>query len=143
MKKQLSAIVLGILIILLSASGILAKPHRDYSAQNYLNFSWFLKPTSLGLKARLFSNVYATGNMDYRESVDDLEFQAGAVYMFPAKILIFRLYAGGGYQLSRNDGYQYPYVTVGTHFLFLFSEVIYPMEAATDPKYRFGLSIKF
>lgn len=143
MKKQLSAIVLGILIILLSASGILAKPHRDYPAQNYLNFSWFLKPTSLGLKARLFSNVYATGNMDYRESVDDLEFQAGAVYMFPAKILIFRLYAGGGYQFSRNDGYQYPYVTVGTNFLFLFSEVIYPMEAATDPKYRFGLSIKF
>jgi hypothetical protein len=143
MKKQLSAIVLGILIILLSASGVLAKPHREYPARNYLNFSWFLKPTSLGLKARLFSNVYATGNMDYRESVDDLEFQAGAVVLFPAKILIFRLYAGGGYQFSRNDGYQYPYVTVGTNFLFLFSEVIYPMEAATDPKYRFGLSIKF
>jgi len=87
--------------------------------------------------------VYATGNLDYRQSVDDLEFQAGAVYMFPVKILIFRLYTGGGYQFSRNEGYQYPYVTVGTNFLFLFSEVIYPMETATDPKYRFGLSFKF
>jgi len=77
------------------------------------------------------------------QSVNDLEFQASAVYMFPVKILIFRLYTGGGYQFSRNEGYQYPYVTVGTNFLFLFSEVIYPMETATDPKYRFGLSFKF
>jgi hypothetical protein len=143
MNKKLLTILVGSLIILSSASGILAKPHRDYPSRNYLNFSWFLKPSSLGLKARLFSNVYATGNLDYRESIDDLEFQAGAVYMFPRKILIFRLYTGGGYQFSRNEGYQYPYVTVGTQFLFLFSEVIYPMEDTSDPKYRFGLSVKF
>lgn len=131
------------LIILFSASGILAEPHRDYPNRNYLNFSWFIKPSSLGLKTRLFSTVYATGNLNYRQSVNDIEFQAGAVYMFPRKILIFRLYTGGGYQFSRNDGYQYPYVTVGTQFLFLFSEVVYPMETAADPKYRFGLSVKF
>lgn len=143
MNKKLLTIVMGTLILLLSANGILAKPHRDYPSRNYLNFSWFLKPSSFGLKARLFSTVYATGNLDYRESVDDLEFQAGAVYMIPKKILIFRLYAGGGYQFSRNEGFQYPYVTVGTQFLFLFSEVTYPMETASNPKYRFGLSIKF
>ncbi len=143
MKKKLSTILMASLIILFSASGILAEPHRDYPNRNYLNFSWFIKPSSLGLKTRLFSTVYATGNLNYRQSVNDIEFQAGAVYMFPRKILIFRLYTGGGYQFSRNDGYQYPYVTVGTQFLFLFSEVVYPMETAADPKYRFGLSVKF
>lgn len=143
MKKRFLTFLTGTIIILFSASGILAEPNRNYPDKNYLNISWFLKPASLGLKARLFSNVYATGNLDYRQSVNDLEFQAGAVYMFPVKILIFRLYTGGGYQFSRNEGYQYPYVTVGTNFLFLFSEVIYPMETATDPKYRFGLSFKF
>jgi hypothetical protein len=143
MKNRLLALLLGILIILFSANEIWAKPQRPYPSRNYLDFSWFFKPTSLGLKARVFSHFYLTGNLDYRESVDDLEFHAGAVYMFPVKILIFRLYAGGGYQFSRNYGYQYPYVTVGTHFMFLFSEVVYPMETAVDPKYRFGLSIKF
>lgn len=143
MSRKLSVSIVGVLIILLSASGIFAKPPGDYPRRNYLNISWFLKPASLGLKTRLFSHVYATGNLDYRESYNDLEFQAGAIYMFPAKILIFRLYAGGGYQFSRNEGYQYPYVTVGTNFLFLFSEVIYPMEAAKDTRYRFGLSFKF
>ncbi len=143
MKKRFLSFLIGILIILFSASGILAESHRNYPDKNYLNVSWFFKPTSFGLKARLFGNVYATGNLDYRQSVDDLEFQAGAVYMFPMKILIFRFYTGGGYQFSRNEGYQYPYVTIGTNFLFLFSEVIYPMETAADQKYRFGLSFKF
>jgi hypothetical protein len=143
MKKRFLTLLMGSLIILFSASGILADSHKNYPNKNYIHLSGFLKPASLGLKARLFSNVYATGNLDYRESVGDLEFQAGAVYMFPVKILIFRFYTGGGYQFSRNEGYQYPYVTVGTNFLFLFSEVIYPMENAADPKYRFGLSFKF
>jgi hypothetical protein len=143
MKKRFLTLLSGILIILFSANGILAEPHRNYPDKNYLHFSWFLKPTSFGLKARLLGHVYATGNLDYRQAVDDLEFQAGAVYMFPVKILIFRLYTGGGYQFSRNEGYQYPYVTVGTDFLFFFSEAIYPMETAADPKYRFGLSFKF
>lgn len=144
MKKILSISLLGVLIILISASGAFARSyHRDYGTKNYLTFSWFLKPASLGLKHRLFSNVYATGNLDYRDSINDLEFQAGAVYLFPVEIIIFKFYAGGGYQFSRNEGYQYPYVTVGTNFLFLFSEVIYPMRSGMDSKYRFGLSFKF
>lgn len=136
--------MLGAFIILFSSSGMLARPHdRRSRPKNYITFSWFLKPASLGLKLRLYSNVYATGNLDYRDSTNDLEFQTGAVYLIPRKIIIFRLYAGGGYQFSRNEGYQYPYLTVGTNFIFLFSEVIYPMESGLDPKYRFGLSFKF
>lgn len=144
MKKMLSISLLGVLIFLICASGAFARSHhRNYSPKNYLTFSWFLKPASLGLKHRLFSNVYATGNLDYRNSSNDLEFQAGAVYLIPRKIIIFRLYAGGGYQFSRNEGYQYPYVTVGTNFIFLFSEIIYPMRNGMDSKYRFGFSFKF
>lgn len=143
MKKLFSISLLGILLIVMSTSGMFARYHRDSSPNNFLTFSFFLKPVSFGYKLRLFNNFYATGNMDYQKSTSDLEFQAGAVYLFPVKIIIFRFYAGGGYQLSRNEGYQYPYVMVGTNFIFLFSEVIYPMETRMDPKYRFGLSIKF
>lgn len=144
MKKILSISLSGVLIFLICASGVFARSHhRNYSSKNYLTFSWFLKPASLGLKHRLFRNVYATGNLDYRNSSNDLEFQAGAVYLIPRKIIIFRLYGGGGYQFSRNEGYQYPYVTVGTNFIFLFSEIIYPMRNGIDSKYRFGFSFKF
>lgn len=143
MKKLLMAIILIILMMLITTSSVFAKSRTYHPAQNYLTFSWFLRPASLGLKHHLFKNVYATGNMDYQSSINDLEFQVGAVYMFPIKIIIFKLYSGGGVQLSRNEGYQYPYATVGTNFWFLFSDVVYPLDSGRSNKYRFGLSIKF
>jgi len=143
MRKLFSISILMILIISISSNEILANSPRDSSSNNYLTFSWFFKPASLGTKFRIANNVYATGNIDYRDSTKDLEFQAGTVYLFPAKILIFKLYTGGGYQFSRNEGFQYPYISVGTNFLFLFSEIIYPMKSGLDPKYRAGFNIKF
>lgn len=143
MKKLFFIIMLISLATLLSSNELFARSPRSYPAQNYLNLSWFLRPASLGIKTRLFSNVYATGNLDYRKSIDDLELQAGAVYMFPVKILIFKLYAGGGYQFSKNEGFQYPYANVGTNFWVLFTEAVYPLDSRIGPKYRFGLSIKF
>lgn len=143
MRKLFSISILMVLIISISSTEILANSPRDSSSKNYLTFSWFFKPASLGTKHRIANNVYATGNIDYRDSTKDLEFQAGAVYLFPARILIFKLYAGGGYQFSRNEGFQYPYISVGTNFLFLFSEILYPMKSGLEPKYRAGFSIKF
>lgn len=144
MKRLLSIVTLSFLIFFSVSNGILAKSH-DYKTtpKNFITFSWFLKPASLGLKHRLFSTIYITGNIDYRSTANDLEFQTGAVYLIPREFLIFRLYAGGGYQFSRNEGYQYPYLTVGTNFIFFFSEAVYPMESGLSPKYRFGLSFKF
>ena len=143
MKKLFLIIMLIMLATLLSSNELFARSPRSYPDQNYINFSWFLRPASLGIKTRLFSNVYATGNLDYRKSIDDLELQAGAVYMFPVKILIFKLYAGGGYQFSKNEGFQYPYATVGTNFWIFFTEAVHPLDSRAESKYRFGLSIKF
>jgi hypothetical protein len=143
MRKLFLTGILMVLIISISSIEVLAKSHSNSSSRNYLTFSWLFKPSSLGAKLRIANNTYATGNIDYRDSTKDLEFQAGAVYLFPPKILIFKLYAGGGYQFSRNEGFQYPYISVGTNFLFLFSEIIYPMKSNLDPKYRAGFSIKF
>jgi hypothetical protein len=81
--------------------------------------------------------------MDYVSSASDLEFQTGALYIIPKKILIFQFYGGAGLQFSRNTGYQYPYINLGTRFLFLFSEVIHPLRHGTQPRYRFGLSFSF
>ena len=144
MKRLLSILSLSFLILLLASNGLLAEFHgRKAIPKNFITFSWFLKPASLGLKHRLFSSVYITGNINYQSTANDLEFQTGAVYLIPHKFIIFWLYAGGGYQFSRNEGYQYPYLTVGTNFIFFFSEAVYPMESGLRPKYRFGLSFKF
>ena len=143
MRKLISISILMVLIISISPCEIFADSYSESPTKNYLTFSWFFNPASLGTKLRIAKNVYATGNIDYRKSTKDFELQAGAVYLFPPKILIFKLYAGGGYQFSRNEGVQYPYVSVGTNFFFLFTEVIYPMRSGLDPKYRVGFSFKF
>lgn len=144
MKRLILVTSIGLLIFLSTSTGILARSHHGQAnPKNFITFSWFLKPASLGLKHRLFSTIYITGNIDYRSTANDLEFQTGAVYLIPREFLIFRLYAGGGYQFSRNEGYKYPYLTIGTNFIFFFSEAVYPMESGLSPKYRFGLSFKF
>ncbi len=143
MKKILIVSVLGASIILASSSGVFAKAHKSSTPKNYLTLSFFLRPTSLGYKHHLFDNLYATGNLDYISSTKDLEFQIGAAYFIPRKILFFRLYGGAGYQFSRNRGYQYPYISIGTQFFFLFSELIHPLRSGMDPQGRFGFFFKF
>ncbi|MGD2295267.1 MAG: hypothetical protein PVF22_05465 [Candidatus Aminicenantes bacterium] len=143
MKKLLLIGLLVLLFILFMVSDIQAR-HRHCSASNsYLTISCFQKPKGVGLKQPLFGNIYVTGHLDYIDSVSDLEFQAGALYVFPHKIIIFRFYGGAGVQFSRNLGYQYPYIALGTNFLFFFTEVIHPMERDLESRYRFGFSFKF
>jgi len=143
MKKILLISLLVILIIpLLTATGF-ARGRKSCAPGHFLTLSFFINPVNIGYKHRLFGNLYATTNLDYRRSITDLELQTGAVYLFPHKIIIFTLYGGGGIQFSRNEGYQYPYLTVGTNFLFLFTEIIHPLENGREPNYRFGFSFKF
>lgn len=143
MKKIISTIATASLFICLSTADLSAKHRKPSYPDNYLTFTFFVNPIGIGLKHHLGSNVYATGNLDYRDAISDLQFRTGAVYFFPVKILIFQFFTGGGIQLSRNDGYQYPYVTIGTNFLFLYTEMIHPIESRTSPEYRFGFSFKF
>ena len=140
MKKTVSMSLAGLLIFVLVGGVVSAK---ESAPKGYLNFSFFINPLDIGYKHRLVDRLYGTVNLDYQSSESDLKFRSGAVYMIPRKILIFRLYGGGGFQYSRNHGYQYPYVAVGTHFLFLFSEIIHPIQSQATPEYRFGFSIKF
>jgi hypothetical protein len=81
--------------------------------------------------------------MDYVSSETDLLFQAGAAYVLPRKILVFRLYGGGGIEISRNHGFMYPYVVAGTKFLFLYGEIVHPLQSHSTPNYRFGFSFSF
>jgi len=95
MRKLFLIGILMVLIISISSTEILARSHSNSSSKNYLTFSWFFKPASLGTKLRIANNIYATGNIDHRD------------------------------------------------FLFLFSEILYPMKIGLDPKYRAGFCIKF
>lgn len=143
MKKKLLISSLVLCFLFLTMAEIQARSERYSSQSSYLNLSIFKHPKGVGFKQRLFRNVYASGQLDYISSSNDLEIQTGALYMIPRKIFIFQFYGGAGLQFSRNTGYQYPYLNLGTRFLFLFSEVIHPLERQATPKYRFGLSFSF
>ncbi len=146
MKKYLTVGLMGLLIFSFCATGTFAKNRRSrsYRSQdNFVTFSFFIQPLSVGYKHRLTGNVFLTGNMDYVSSESDLLFQAGAAYMLPRKILFFRLYGGGGIEMSRNHGYMYPFVMAGTKFLFLYAEIVHPMQSHSTPTYRFGFSFSF
>jgi len=143
MKKITLTIMLVALVIFFSASGVLAESSRRHNPENFLNISFFINPFGIGCMHHVSDNFYATGHMDYRSSTSDLEFQAGAAYLIPKKIFIFRFYGGAGFQLSRNDGYQYPYLSVGSKFWVLLWEIIHPLKSHEKPQYRFGFSLKF
>jgi hypothetical protein len=146
MKKYLTIGLMVLLVFSFSAMDTFAKHRRSRSYQapdNFVTFSFFISPVSVGYKHRLSGNLFLTGNMDYVSSESDLLFQAGAAYMLPRKILFFRLYGGGGIEMSRNHGYLYPYVVAGTKFLFLYAEIIHPMQSHSTPNYRLGFSFSF
>ena len=143
MKKMLLISLLVALVIPLFTAIGTARERKPSAPGHFLTFSFFINPVNIGYKHRLSDNFYATANLHYRRSITDLELQTGAVYLIPRKIIIFTLYGGGGIQFSRNEGYQYPYLIVGTNFLFLFTEIIHPLESGKEPNYRFGFSFKF
>ncbi len=143
MKRSLILSILTILLLFFGITDSFAKSKRFQTHENYITFSFFIQPYSFGYKHSIYRNVYLTGNVDYEKSDKDLLLQGGAVYMIPRKILFFRLYGGGGLELSRNRGVMYPYVVVGTNFLFLFAEIFHPLEKESSPGYRFGFSFSF
>ncbi|MGB8952930.1 MAG: hypothetical protein WCC06_09750 [Candidatus Aminicenantales bacterium] len=144
MKKCLSIGLLGLVILMLSFSSTEARTRYYSPADNYLNVSLFLlHPLSVGYKHQVRTNFFLTGNMDYSSQEKDLLFQAGAAYMIPKKFLIFRFYGGGGVEFSRNNGYSYPYVSIGTNFWVLYSEIVHPLRSSSEPGFRFGFSLAF
>jgi hypothetical protein len=144
MKKAVFAMGISVLLILGSVMPASAHGPRTYSpAKNYLTFSSVFSPSQLGYKHHLGKNLYATGDMLFENEQNSLRFRVGGAYHIPVKILFFRLYAASGYQFSRDNGNQFPYVAVGSHFWFLFTEVAHPLESRADPEYRLGFSVKF
>jgi len=142
MKKVLIIIILIVVLMLLTQITLLA--HQQHQAPaSFLNLYKNDGTIAAGLKQYVIKRIYATANIQYLDSATDLEFQAGAAYLLPYKILFFRLYGGTGLQMSRNEGFQYPYVMLGTDFLFFFSEVIHPLSPHMEPKFRAGFSFHF
>ncbi|HEY8391758.1 MAG TPA: DUF4097 family beta strand repeat-containing protein [Capillibacterium sp.] len=108
-----------------------------------LNLYCYEKMLTPGLKYRIGSDLYATGNIEYSYREKDLKLQLGAVYLFPGDSRFHSFYWGGGVQFTNKKGFQCPYLMAGTNFFFLFGEVVYPWELETAPQSRFGLKIIF
>ncbi len=144
MKKALMTISLaGLLMMGICFGDTSAGSKKNQPANNYVTFSFVINPVSVGYKRQVARSFYFTGNVDYEGSHGDLYFQGGGAFMLPRKFWIFWLYGGGGWQFSRNNGYQFPYLTLGTRVWILSWEVVYPLERGEEPGYRFGFSIAF
>jgi len=102
-----------------------------------------INPSQIGYKQHLGKNMYATGDMIYQHDQNDLLFRLGGAYYIPVKVLFFRFYGSAGYQFARNNGNEYAYAAVGTHFWFLYTEILHPIQSRAAPEYRLGFQVKF
>jgi hypothetical protein len=143
MKKLIFIVLILLLFLLLTGASVFARHDDLRPPSSFINLYRIDHKIAAGLKQHVLTHIYATGNLEYRSEASDLELQFGTVYLLPQKILFFRLYGGTGLQFSRNEGYQYPYLVLGTHFLFFFSEVIHPWHGKMEPKFRGGFSFHF
>lgn len=147
MKKLLLTTILIATCVLALFSAPAAADHRHsrFSSPNQMvTASLFIfRPWSAGFKQRVAPNVYLTGTMDYIKDDKDLRFQGGAIYRMTRKLLFFHLYGGGGLEFSRNDGYLYPYLSVGADFWIFYTEVSHPLKAEQEPTARFGFRFTF
>lgn len=117
-------------------------PPDDPPPAVFLNLYRYEKRLAPGLKIRLCNEFYVTGNFEYSYEERDLNLQLGAVYFLNSASSGISFYGGGGAHFSRTDGYQYPYLVLGTDFFFLFYELVYPWATEAAPQHRFGLSIE-
>ena len=143
MRKTALAGFLALLLVAAMVVPASGHSRRYRPAQNYLTFSFVINPSQIGYKHHLGVNLYATGDMIYQHDQNDLLFRAGGAYYIPVKVLFFRFYGSMGYQFARNNGNEYAYAAVGTHFWFLYTEILHPIQSQATPEYRLGFQVKF
>jgi len=143
MKKFRIFILIAFIIGVLGVPNTFAYKKRPDLPDHYLTFSFVINPASVGYKHRVADSTYLTTNLDYVDDRNDITFQVGAGYMIPRKFWFFWLYGGAGLQFSRNNAYEHPYITLGTRFWILYSEVVYPLLRGEDTLFRFGFSVTF
>ncbi|MGB3860749.1 MAG: hypothetical protein WA915_01605 [Candidatus Aminicenantaceae bacterium] len=143
MKKFKKILILVFIVFGFNGQNLFAHKKKPELPDHYLTFSFVIHPASVGYKHRVASSTYLTTNLDFVGGENDLHFQVGASYMIPRKFWIFWFYGGTGLQFSRRQAYQYPYITLGTRFWILYSEVVYPIQRAGDTGFRFGFSVTF
>jgi len=142
-KKYKTITILAFVVFVFGGSNMFAHGKKPQLPDNYITFSFVIHPASVGYKHRVASSTYLTTNLDYVGDRNDIYFQVGAGYMIPRKFWIFWFYGGTGLQFSRNHAYQYPYITLGTRFWILYSEVVYPIQRGGDSGFRLGFSVTF
>lgn len=143
MKKYRLLILVALAFVLFGGGNLFAHKKKPELPDHYLTFSFVIHPASVGYKHRVASSTYLTTNLDYVNNKNDITFQVGAGYMIPRKFWFFWLYGGAGLQFSRNHAYEHPYITLGTRFWILYSEVVYPLQWREDTLFRFGFSVTF
>lgn len=118
-------------------------PLKKPAPKAFLHLYRYEKRWAPGLKFHIHDRLYLTGNIEYSYQERDLNLLMGGVYFLNSPSSWFAFYGGGGVQLSNEHCYKYPYLIVGTDFLFLFYELVYPWTSEVTPQHRFGWSISF
>lgn len=118
---------------------------REEHTPHLMALDWYRmgKDYGLGLKYQILTDLFATSNCEYNRYRDDLYFSLGAIYRIPKQVILWHFYIGGEYTFSRNIASGYPYVLIGTDFLFFFAESKYSLTPEAGPVYRSGLRFYF
>ena len=143
MEKYLTISLMSLLVLVFCATDVTAHTKKFEPSDNYMTFSFFINPFSLGYKHRMAQNTYFTGNMDYIGRDTELRLQVGAAYMFPKKFLIFRYFGGGGIEYSRNNSSVYPYLMAGTKLWIFHFDIVHTLQRNSRPDYRLGFIYSF
>jgi len=150
MKKHTRVFLLfcGVFLVLcLTAAPAFASTSKDKDDYTYTAGFLQLYKTeenlATGIKFHLFNDFYAGTNIEYYASNRDTKLHLTGIYLLPHEFLFFKFYGGAGYRFSRKNVDEYPYLLIGSHFWFLFSEVLYPWVDEAEPVVRFGLSLDF
>lgn len=109
----------------------------DVMRLNGLGLSW---------TTPLFGQSFWTTGISYApgifQSGDDLLLFSGYKYLIAKRLAIFNFHVGGNLVLSRNDGFRYPYIMMGTDFLFMYMGFDIPTSRNNPFAFYFGFKFE-
>lgn len=102
----------------------------------------------LSWSSKIDTNSYWTTGISYDVIgsggiQDDLILHAGYKYLVPVKLAIFNFHVGGSFVISRNEGIRYPYISMGTDFLFMMMGFDLPISSSNRTDFYFGFKFDY
>ena len=119
-----SMIICIFVFIILAVTGHMALANENKYPSNILNvYKSEDGYISAGIKRHYMDAIYFGGNIEYKKD-SGVDLELNAIYLIP-EIFIFDVYGGVGLNGNFVNKELDPYLLLGGHFIFFFSETMY------------------